>query len=387
MSRSLLYRAYICSQNNVISRLIAAPTVAHAHKMAAAQGEVLVIEPVSFSWYSRLRLRTDMQQPVLYLLELLEAHIPMRTALNLATTQAKPRVQPIFNVIGEQIEQGSGIAQACELFGDIFDPVMLIMFHAGQQSGSLVAASTAVREYLEAQRTLIAEYRRMSVAPVVTALGVLAFVLFGSFVIKPHFAQVLAQAGMNIPLESSSTGMVSVLVCIGTVLSALILVRRRIADAIIAYNIHPFARIVRVMSVYRLSLGISFAVRAKVSLRTALLTAQQQTQSSYIIQALGEFISQVDAGMPLAHAARHSTLGSLIPELGDFLAVAEANNDIAHAFNRLTALYAQRAAQYRRFLLNLIQPILFLSLGILVFLLIKDLYVPILQIPLQYNQL
>lgn len=322
---------------------------------------------------------------------LIGAGILIPEALSIiAETMETPLLQEVLYEISTHVENGSSLSNALLTHPKIFDTISCQLIKAGEESGQLSSALTAVCAHLQLKRDFGQKMRSALAMPFITLcfFMVVATILF--LVVLPHFASFFAQFHKELPpltryLLAFSTWIKSrsfLITILGVALVILLLWRltrhtllKKIKDQLI-FTI-PFAgSCFRYRFLAHFFQSLSLLLKGGDKVVPALHIMESTVDNKILQTTLHQMVQEVTAGSPLSNAMAQA------PWLFDKEAIAMVH--VGEESGRLTTMLSQLSAISQRHLerrLSLIQtttqPILLVFLGLCATILVIALYGPL----------
>jgi type IV pilus assembly protein PilC len=350
-------------------------------------------------WYDRIAQyfgrvrRRDMIIFTRQLATLLEARLPLSAALKTLHEQTNhPQLKEAILRVSEDIDSGLAFSQAMERQVDIFPEFYITMIRGAEVTGNLEEAVGFIADYAEREGMLAGKAISALTYPmIVVGLFVIVAFIMIAFVF-PQVEPVFAQAGVNLPVFSR------VLLGFGTFLGRwwVILVTCVVILGIVALDYFQTregrallddakVHLPIVKKIYLPLIVARFANATSLLLRGGIPVAQAFEIVSHIADnvvyqdVLSEVADSVRQGETVSQSI--SRYPEYFPPLvAQMLAVGETTGKLDQIFARLANFYSREADGTIGGIVDLIQPILLICIGVLVGLLFASILVPIYQL-------
>lgn len=147
--------------------------------------------------------RIDLITFCFHLEQLVHAGVPILEGLaDLRDTIGNRRLREITAALIESIEGGKNLSGAMADFPAVFDPVLVSLIRAGEQSGRLTDVLAKVIETLKWQDEQAALTKRLLLYPSVVGVVLLATLLFMMLYVVPQLLSFLGSMGQALPLQT-----------------------------------------------------------------------------------------------------------------------------------------------------------------------------------------
>lgn len=370
---------------------------AAASILASHELFVLAVEPAEARrWldaisklFGRVR-RKDMVVFTRQLSTLLDARLPLNNSLKILYEQtANPVLKEAIFQISEDVDAGLSFSQALERQGNIFQSYYVEMVRAAELTGNMNEIVGFLADYTERESLLVSRALSALIYPaiVVGMFLVVGFIMV-SFVF-PQIGPVFAQAGVDLPIYTR------ILLTSGTFLGrwwpAVVLAVVILGIVIIDYintaegralfddskiKLPLLNKVFLPLTMARLSNAAELLIRGGIPIAQTL-------------EVIGHMVGNVlyrDITHDVSEAVRRGELLSQAlakyPEyfptiVTQMVAVGEKTGKLEQMFGRLSAFYARETDIVFSNIVDLIQPVLMVAIGVLVALLFASILVPL----------
>jgi type IV pilus assembly protein PilC len=321
---------------------------------------------------------------------LLGARLPLTEALKTLQKQTdQADLKQIVGAISEDITSGLSFSQALERHRDVFPGFYVSMIRSAEVIGNMEEVAGFLADYMEKEYNLLTKARSALIYPgIVAGLFVVVGFIMVSFVF-PQLGPVFAESGVALPIFTR------VLLGVGNFLGtwwplAIILVVV-IVIMLVSYFETPEGkalwdemkvRLPLIKKVYlpltltRLSNAISMLLKGGVPMTQALEIAGQSVNNVLYQDLFADLSDEVREGKALS-AAMAKYPDYFPPLVSQMLVVGEATGQVDKMFARLASFYGRDSDTMVSNLVDLIQPVLMIVIGLLVGLLFASILVPL----------
>jgi type IV pilus assembly protein PilC len=370
---------------------------AAANILAGHELYILSLEPAekkSFlegltSYFGRVK-RKDMVIFTRQLATLLEARLPLNTALKTLEAQTKqPVLKEAVRRISDDINAGISFSQAMERQGAVFPRFYVEMVRAAEITGNLNEISGFLADYAEKEGELASKATSAMVYPgvVVGLFIVVAAILI--FYVFPQLQPIFEGSNVQLPIYTQ------ILLSTGNFLvkwwAAVLIVLACIGAVIFNYAHTPEGK--ALIDDSKIKLPILRNVFLPVTLarfsNAAALLVHGGIPIAQALEIIGHMVGNVlyrDIMHEVSEGVRRGELLSqsvekypeyFPPLVSQMIAVGETTGKIEQIFSRLAAFYGREADAVMNNLVDLIQPIMMIVIGALVGLLFASILIPL----------
>jgi type IV pilus assembly protein PilC len=321
---------------------------------------------------------------------LLEARLPLNNALKILYEQtSNANLKLAVSQVTEDIDAGITFSQAMARQGKVFPDYYIEMVRAAEVTGNLNEVASFLADFTEKEGDLASKAASALVYPgiVVGLFIIVAFILI-TFV-YPSLGAVFAENGVALPWYTQ------VLLDTGTFLSKwwIAVVVAVIVLGAVAVNYFQTEegealldeakiRLPIVKKVYlpvimaRFGNSAALLVHGGIPIAQALEIIGHMVGNSLYKDVVHDIAEDVRQGSLLsASIAKHPEF--FAPLVSQMVAVGETTGKIEEMFTRLSNIYTRQADEVTNNLVDLIQPVLMIGIGLMVGLLFASILIPI----------
>jgi len=324
---------------------------------------------------------------------LLASGLIFKEALEIAQTIfTKGKMNSLTVSLLEKIKKGTSFHDALEDFGDSFPPIYKGMVKVGEKVGSLEHAFKGLSLYLTEEKKLKEKLIGSMIYPAmilsVAFVGLIILVLF----ILPRIKGIFIQLGSQLPQRIESiTHMMTVLIIAGIACVALLVILFAVFFLIRKIGGKMAERLDRILlkipilghiMSLRESLNFLFAMETLTgggfSVEDSLLEAGNVVDNRALRSGILQTREKILRGDALSTAFMENAIFS--ERLCRWIHIGEKSGNIEKAFAQLRIYYQGEVERWSSRFMNLIEPVLILSVGVIIFLFIIFFVMPIFTI-------
>ena len=341
------------------------------------------------SYFEKVR-RKDMVIFTRQLATLLEARLPLNTALKTLYEQTnQPILKEATYQIAEDIDAGSAFSQALERQGDLFSNFFVSMVRSAEVTGNLNEVMGFLADYIEKEDILITKARGALIYPgIVIGLFVAVSVILVT-VVFPQLKPVFEQGGVELPFITkiliNSGGIIGKwwpVLGLGAFLLFIVIldyVKSPEGQAFwdeMKIRLPIISKVHVPVTITRFSNAAAILLKGGVPLAQSVEIVSHTIDNVLYQDLLREVSEEVRQGIPLSEAiAKYPDY--FPPLVSQMLVVGESTGQLDKMFNRISIFYGREADNVINNIVDLIQPILMIGIGLMVGLLFASVLLPI----------
>ena len=322
---------------------------------------------------------------------LLIAGLPLVDALGILVDQAeKKSAKALFADIREQIRGGKSLSAVLETYERDFSSIYVHMVRAGEASGALDQILFRLAEFLEKQSALKHKVTNAVLYPtlmLVVGISVLFFLM--TFVV-PKITAVFADMNQALPWPTVVLMSVSSffadywMAVVGLIISVIFLVRRsirtekgRMAADRITLRLPLIGDVARMVSISRLTGTLATMLASGVQLLDALDVSKRVMNNRVLEEAVEGARQNIREGETIADPLKRS--GEFPALVTHMIAVGERSGEMEEMLRRVSQIFDGEVERVITRLTSLMEPIMILAMGIIVFFIVVAILLPIFE--------
>ena len=394
------------------SGVLEADSARLARQMLRGRGLVpLSVEPVlseaERSASARLAVGRRLSQTELavmtrQLASLLGAQLPVADALNVMVEQSeKQSIRELMASIRTDVLAGSSLSAALARHPRQFPDIYRALIAAGEESGKLGTVLASLADYIEERARLSQKITLAFVYPVIVTLVALLVVVGLLTYVVPQVVQVFANTKQALPWLTVALIAISDFVrhwgwlVVVLLVIAVFLVRRALKVDAIKLRWHKKILTLPVMGVLSRALNtarfastLSILVGSGVPMLRSLQAAGETLTNVAMRLRVLDATQRVREGFSLARALRADAEDKnkagqaklFPPVLIHLIASGEATGKLPEMLGRAADIHAREAERRALFFTSLLEPVLILTMGVVVMLIVLAVLLPIIEI-------
>ena len=322
---------------------------------------------------------------------LVKAGLPILQALEILHRRIeKPAYRSALGGIIEAVKGGAALSDAMAAHAAFFPPLFTATVRAGEQSGAIV---DVLNRFIGYQKRMLAVRRKVITAlayPIFLVIALVAVMALFFLYIIPNFTQMYSDQSGSLPLltsllisftrfVSASAPLILIALVAGAV--ALSFWRRtpsgRTALDAIMIRVPLVRTLITQYIMAQLTRTLATVLRGGIPLVQALDTTAGVIGNRVIARRLTESRELVTGGVGLADAFERTRLA---PDMTvRMIEVGESSGDLPQMLEDVADFYEQEVENRLTVLTTMIEPVLMLTMGIVIAFIVVALYLPIFE--------
>ena len=307
---------------------------------------------------------------------MLEAGIPILEVVDSMLEETKGGQKIILENLKADLNQGKTIANSFEKFPKVFNPVIINLIRAAEESGTLDATLKDITENIKKEAEFSDKIKAALVYPllvVVIFLGV--FLLILTFVI-PRVSTIFDRLRVNLPLPTkiliviSKTFLAHTAIIIAGIIVLVVglfflykIKRRLILDAF--FTLPLISKLMKEIDLTRLSRNMSLLLASGIPITQALELSQNVVTKKEVRRVVGECKRLVSSGKKLSEGFKKEK--GVIPSMMIRITEAgEKSGTLEKSMQNLAEYFDSQVSNHLKTLATLFEPVLLIVIGILV---------------------
>jgi general secretion pathway protein F len=292
---------------------------------------------------------------------LLVAGLPLVDALGVLVDQAEKKpIKSLLADIREQIRGGKALSAVLETYDKDFSPIYVHMVRAGEASGALDQILFKLAEFLEKQQALRTKVTNAMLYPVI-------MLVIGTVIMST--SQFFSDYWM---------------VLIGLVLGGLYGARRFVRTARgrmvidrLTLKLPLIGDVARMVSISRLTSTLSTMLASGVQLLDALDVSKRVMNNRVLEETVESARQNIREGETIADPLKRS--GEFPALVTHMIAVGEKSGEMEEMLRRVSHIYDGEVERVITRLTSLMEPIMILVMGVIVFFIVVAILLPIFE--------
>jgi len=306
----------------------------------------------------------------------------------LAAESENPTLRKQLAEVSDSIQAGSSISQALAKHPDVFSDFYIGMVKAGEESGRLGESFGFLADYLDRTYEVTSKARNALIYPafvITTFIGVMVLMLT---VIIPKIGVILTDSGQEIPIYTKIVLALSDFFVNYGILMAILLVvagffgwkwtetkAGKVAFADLKLSIPYVGNLYKQLYLSRISDNMNTMISSGIAMVRALEITADVVGNDIYKNVLLETLEAVKAGSSLSRAlSLHPEIPSIMTQM---VKVGEETGELGNILKTLAKFYQREVSNAVDTLVDLIEPVMIVLLGLGVGVLLASVLLPI----------
>jgi len=320
---------------------------------------------------------------------LFEAQVSALRIFKLLGAQVESAVlRKVFGVVADDIEEGSSISQALEKHPAAFSTFYVNMVRSGEESGRLDQTFSYLADYLDRSYEVTSKAKHALIYPafvVITFVGVMVLMFT---VIIPKIAPILEESGQELPFYTKIVLGFSgffidygIFLFIGLVVAAFLFKRfidtkqGKIAFDQFKLKVPYVGDLFKKLYLSRIADNMNTMVLSGISMVKAIETTSAVVGNDIYKDILDKSLEAVKGGVSLSSAfAQFPEIPSIMTQM---IKVGEETGELGNILKTLAKFYQREVVAAVDTLVDLIEPVMVVALGLGVGILLASVLMPI----------
>lgn len=322
---------------------------------------------------------------------LLVAGLPLVEALGVLVEQAEKKpTKALLAEIREEVRGGKALSVVLETYGKDFSPIYVHMVRAGEASGALDQILFRLAEFLEKQLALKAKVTNATLYPALMLFVGVSVLFFLMAFVVPKITAVFTSMKQALPWPTVVLMSISQffadywLLLVGFAVACIFFIRRFIhtekgrmlADRV-TLRLPLIGDVARMVSISRLAGTLATMLASGVQLLDALDVSKRVMNNRVLEETVEGARQNIREGETIADPLKRS--GEFPALVTHMIAVGERSGDMEEMLRRVSQIYDGEVERVITRLTSLLEPVMILAMGIIVFFIVVAILLPIFE--------
>ena len=322
---------------------------------------------------------------------LLSAGTPIEKCLLLLSKQSSnSKFSQILLDINEDITEGNNLSSAMKKYPSVFDEIYTSTIYAGETSASLPEVFLDLSIYLDKEAKIRSQVVGALVYPAVLFVVSIAVIYSLLSFVLPQVVEQFISSNVELPVLTQSLLYFSeifpiILFCILFIITLIYLVqvtkfvssKRQQTIARYFLSVPLIGQIILYDQTARFCSSMRLMTKAGLNTIDSLQIAQNTFRNKYLKQKVSEVVNKVVSGTSITKAFSQA---KVFPDVfQQLLSSGDMGSQISEMFEKTKDFLDQEVDTRRNILLTLLQPIVILTMGVFVMLIVLSIMLPLLQ--------
>jgi len=322
---------------------------------------------------------------------LLVAGLPLVEALGVLVEQAEKKpTKTLLADIREQVRGGKALSAVLETYEKDFSPIYVHMVRAGEASGALDQILFRLTEFLEKQLALKHKVTNATLYPALMLFVGISVLFFLMTFVVPKITAVFTSMKQALPWPTVVLMSISRffadywLLIVGLVVVSILFIRRfiqtekgRMVVDRVTLRLPLIGDVARMVSISRLAGTLATMLASGVQLLDALDVSKRVMNNRVLEETVEGARQNIREGETISDPLKRS--GEFPALVTHMIAVGERSGDMEEMLRRVSQIYDGEVERVITRLTSLLEPVMILAMGIIVFFIVVAILLPIFE--------
>ncbi len=320
---------------------------------------------------------------------LFEAQVSaLRVFRLLAAESTNPLLQRTLASIGDELQGGSSIAKALQKYPAVFSDFYVNMVRAGEEAGKLDQTFQFLADYLDRSYAIVSKTRNALIYPAFVIMTFIAVMILMLTLVIPKISAIILESGQEIPVYTKIViGLSNLFLNYGILLLILAIIAGffiwkfsdtpagKIAFAQLRIQTPFVGELYRKLYLSRMADNMNAMLSSGIPMVRALEITAAVVGNAVYERILTDSLEQVKGGVQVSEAfSRYPEMPSIMVQM---IRIGEETGELVTMLNKLAAFYQREVNNTVDTLVNLIEPVMIVVLGVGVGVLLAAVLIPI----------
>ena len=320
---------------------------------------------------------------------LFEAQVSALRIFRLLSTEIEnPKLGRHLAEVAEALQGGSSISDALSKHPDIFSTFYVSMVKAGEESGRLDETFIFLADYLDRTYEVTSKAKNALIYPAFVIFTFVSVMVLMLTIVIPKISQILLDSGQEIPVYTKIViGISDFFVNYGLWILIFVVVggffgfrftrtkAGREAFDSVKLSIPYVGNLYRKLYLSRLSDNMNTMLASGIPMIKALELTRDVVDNELFKNAIEDSLEDVKAGMPVSDAfAKHEEFPNILIQM---IKVGEETGNLGSILQTLSRFYQREVTTAVDTMVDMIEPIMIIMLGLGVGTLLASVLIPI----------
>ncbi|MDO8536033.1 MAG: type II secretion system F family protein [Candidatus Omnitrophota bacterium] len=319
--------------------------------------------------------------------------VPLLRAIDCISDEMKnPLFKSILIEVGRNVKSGEALSSGFRKFSNIFSPLFISIIEAGEKVGSLDTMLERLSAYLQAKDRLNKKIMTALTYPAFIITFFIAAVAVMTLFLVPRFKAIYSGFGAQLPMVtrvvfSFSDAVVRNIVPVVIVTAIILFFAHRyffrsmggikVRDTI-AINVPVFGEVIKNAALSKFARTMATLLSQDIPVATCLELVSKSSGNVVIEEAVGKIKDLIMDGESIPEALRKAQI--FPPLMIQMTTVGVESGSLPELLDKTADFYEDRVGDFVATLTTMIEPVLIVSLGIVIGIFILAMYMPIFKL-------
>lgn len=323
---------------------------------------------------------------------MLKSGLTIIEALEIAEDSATGKLKKILSQVIHSCRSGRSLTDSLKEHGRVFSGLFINAVYAGEASGTLEGNMENIAKQLEKEREITAKVKGAMIYPIVVLIAAFILGIVISFLVLPKIIPLFEGLGTELPVTTKALiwfsnfveahGLILFIFIVLFVISILWIIRQKWSQPVthmLLLKVPVVKKLVKNTNLARFSRTLATLIKSGITIDEAIRITRDTVGNYYYQKALDTISKRVGKGAELSE--NFSQFEHLFPNLViKMIKVGEKSGKLEEVLFYIAEFYETEVDTSVKSLSTAIEPILLISIGLVVGFLALSIITPIYKI-------
>lgn len=322
---------------------------------------------------------------------MLSSGVPLLSSMESIKNTSSEKLAQVLDSIISDVQRGIPLSEALAKFPRQFDTTYIALISIGETSGNLEKSLEDVLRVKEQEQKVKRKMKVASVYPAIISIVLVVFMIAANLWFIPQFKNQFEQQGLQLPAFTRIVFKISdyfayIAIGMGILIAIFIVLKRNIPEVNYMYRRYydklklkfpVIKKLNNASYMYSFAINISLMLKNGIRLSDTLTLTGKTIDNIYIRNEIEEIGGLMVQGLTFSEAI--SQQEDFDPTLTSIAMTGEKSGRMAFALQQVADYYEQELTRQIDSILEMVQPITLLLIGLIIGPIIIAVYLPILN--------
>jgi type IV pilus assembly protein PilC len=322
---------------------------------------------------------------------MLSSGVPLLSSLESIKNTSSEKLAQVLESIISDVQRGITFSEALSKFPRLFDTTYIALISIGETSGTLEKSLEDVLRVKDQEQKVKRKIKVASVYPAIISIVLVVFMIAANLWFIPQFKNQFEQQGLQLPAFTRIVFKISdyfayIAIGLGILIAIFIVLKRNIPEVNYMYRRYydklklkfpVIKKLNNASYMYSFAINISLMLKNGIRLSDTLTLTGKTIDNIYIRNEIEEIGRLMVQGLTFSEAI--SQQEDFDPTLTSIAMTGEKSGRMSFALQQVAEYYEQELTRQIDSLLEMVQPITLLLIGLIIGPIIIAVYLPILN--------
>lgn len=322
---------------------------------------------------------------------MLSSGVPLLSSLESIKNTSSEKLAQVLDSIISDVQRGITFSEALSKFPRLFDTTYIALISIGETSGTLEKSLEDVLRVKEQEQKVKRKIKVASVYPAIISIVLVVFMIAANLWFIPQFENQFEQQGLQLPAFTRIVFKISdyfayIAIGLGILIAIFIVLKRNIPEVNYMYRRYydklklkfpVIKKLNNASYMYSFAINISLMLKNGIRLSDTLTLTGKTIDNIYIRNEIEEIGRLMVQGLTFSEAI--SQQEDFDSTLTSIAMTGEKSGRMSFALQQVAEYYEQELTRQIDSLLEMVQPVTILLIGLIIGPIIIAVYLPILN--------